>query len=254
MDEGLSVIGVAGKEVAFELLLVDPADLLSDGDRVPRFVVDAGDPEDDRGDVSALLPDDLFRLDLGLRIIPGRFDRRRLIDQFAGSRGLHDQQTAGEDELFDVEVLEMLQETAGSLNGEVVVQPAWLSLEVVVSGEVDDARDVVAVVFTEISEGGLDLVGLCEIDLNIVDLFAIVGRRWSIKAHHGVLPGQPLDNPTPDQTFRTGHEDKGLVAASGRERVELHGVSSVGSSAAERDETGRKQTAFLSWQCLRDSD
>ena len=105
VHQGLSAGGIAWEDVAFELLLVDPRNLLRNGQGMALLIVDTRDAQDHCRNRSALLTDDFFGAELGLRIRPCGPGRRLLRQEFSLVRRLHHEQTAGEDELLEVKVL-----------------------------------------------------------------------------------------------------------------------------------------------------
>ena len=55
------------------------------------------------------------------------------------------QHRAREDELFNLELLKMLQETLGAAHGDLFIKRARFTREIVVGGEMNNGRDSVSV-------------------------------------------------------------------------------------------------------------
>ena len=135
----LAVRGVAGEQVAGGLTLVDAGDLLGEEGGAAALVVDAGRPQDHDGDQTVLGPNQLFRLDLRLRVGPLGFERPVLGDRPSRLRGGVNEHRAREHELLDfVEpTLQASQQTAGALHRHALVLGIGLAGEIVVRRQVN---------------------------------------------------------------------------------------------------------------------
>jgi hypothetical protein len=77
-----------------------------------------------------------------------------------------DEHGAGIYELFDLEVLQRAQKTAGALDVDTLVERFVLAREVEECGEVDDAGDARAMLFPKLFESAADRVIAAEIDMD----------------------------------------------------------------------------------------
>ena len=129
-----------------QAVLVDLRYLLREKRRAPVVVVNSCGAEEDDGDVPVALMQQCLGVDLGLRIRPGRTDWRLLADALLRSGGrLMDQHRAGEDELLDLERLQPVNQPAGALHGDLVVERIGVTRDIIIGGEVDHRGDAVAV-------------------------------------------------------------------------------------------------------------
>lgn len=78
-----------------------------------------------------------LRLDLRQGIGPSRINQSILVDAMSGFGQYMDQHRAGEDELFDLKLLKMLQQPFRATHGDLLVEWARFAGEVVVRGEMD---------------------------------------------------------------------------------------------------------------------
>jgi hypothetical protein len=211
MDEGLAMARVAGEEVALHRLLVDAADVLGDGKGVAGIVVDAGDAQDQGGNRSALLPDHLFRLDLGARVVPRRIRRRRFGDRplFLVHR-LHDEQAAREDELLHGKRPQGAQEAARALHGQIAIERAGRAREVVVGREVDDAGGgEPRRVGGNPVEGALHGIVTREIALDELGAGGHLAWGLDVQGEHRVVGGEGLHGSRADEAGAAGDDDGG---------------------------------------------
>src|SRR3546814_40139 len=94
-----------------QAVLVNLRYLLREKSRASVVVVNSGGAHINDGDVSVALMQQCLGVDLGLRIGPGRADRRVLVDALVGCGGrLMNEHRAGEDELSDFERLQRSEE------------------------------------------------------------------------------------------------------------------------------------------------
>src|SRR5688572_28852016 len=100
MHKGLPVTRIAWKQIAFELFPVYAIDLVGDWNHAAILVINSSDAKDRCRNRTPLRSDYLFGFNLGLRVLPSRFDFRRLCDWFARHGRFHDEMAAGKDELL----------------------------------------------------------------------------------------------------------------------------------------------------------
>ena len=135
----LAVRGVSGEQVAGGLALVDAGDLLGKKRGAAALVVDPGRPQDHDGDQTVLGSNQLFRLDLRLRVGPLGFERPVLGDRPSWLRGGVNEHRTRKHELLDfVEpTLQASQQTAGALHRHALVLGIGLAGEIVVRRQVN---------------------------------------------------------------------------------------------------------------------
>ncbi len=141
MHEGLPVGDIPGKDVARELTLGDPLDLLDYGDRVAVVVIHARDSQNRHRNVSPLGLNYLLRHDLRFGIVLLELQRPVLINSLAGQGRSVDEHCAGEDKQPHFERLKRPQQPFGPANSDLFVLRAGLAREIVVRGQMDDCSD-----------------------------------------------------------------------------------------------------------------
>jgi hypothetical protein len=234
VDEGLAGAEIAGIEMALDVALVDPRDLLREGRHGGAVVVQTREVEQDVPDRAMLLPDHRLGRRLGLGIGPFRRDRRLLVDPLAGfARRVH-QHRSRVDELADLERLKRAQQAACALHVDLVVERMVLAGEVEIGGKMHDARDARAMLLTEFPKRQLDRIRGGQIDLDAVD------RRFAtlqIEADHAVVGLERLGEGRADRAGDAGDHDDRLGLRIGI-HVDRAGVPRAGRRQAKRARRG----------------
>jgi hypothetical protein len=158
VQHALADLGVAGVQPALQVALVDAGDLLGERGHGGAVVVQPGEVQQGDGDPAVFLSDHRLRLGLRSRIGPFRLERLALVDALARPTRTVNQHRAGIDELFDLEVLQRVQQAARALNVHRPIQRIVLTGEVEVGGEMNDAGDVAAVALAQLPECRRDLL------------------------------------------------------------------------------------------------
>src|SRR5215207_11116232 len=132
--------GIAGKQVAGGLTLVDTGDLLREECSAAALIIDPRRTQDHGWDRASLGPDHLLRFDLRLRVGPFGVDRPVFGDRPSRLRRGMDEQGAREYKLLDcVEALaKAAQEPARSLDLTTWYLGSGLPGEVVIRREVNN--------------------------------------------------------------------------------------------------------------------
>jgi DNA-binding winged helix-turn-helix (wHTH) protein len=188
---------VAGKEFARQLALEDALDLVRERDRVAFVVVDAGDAQADGTNVSALSADQRFGRDFRARVVPFRLERRMLVDALPGLRGRVGEHGAGEDELFDLELVQRAEKAASPANGDLIVHGARFSREVVVGRQVHDGVDLAPISVTDALDGGYDTLIRGEVNTNALGFPWGMWPALPVEADHWKLRAKDLTTGRP---------------------------------------------------------
>ena len=116
--------------MALQVALADAGDLVGERGDDCLVIVEAGEAEDGERDGAVMVPDDLLRRRLGLRVGPFGMEWPVLVDRLARRAGLLDQHRARIDELLDLEPLEPFQQPPRPLDVERGVERVLLTREV----------------------------------------------------------------------------------------------------------------------------
>ncbi len=144
MHERLAVRRIAGKYAAQHLPLIDALDLVRQRRYLAIVGVHAGDAKDQCRNIAAFLMNDSLRINLRLRIGPGRLQWRVLIDYLPRRRWRMDQHRARINELLDLERTQRTQQTARALDIHAVIQRIGFTRKIVERSKMDHCGKTIA--------------------------------------------------------------------------------------------------------------
>ena len=119
-----------------------------------------------------------------------------------------DQHRAREDELLDLERLQPVDQSAGALHGDLLIERIRIARDVVISGKVDHRGDAIAKPRAHLVERGADRFVRSEVYVDRRRGRRRVRRTGAIEADNRVAFAKPSDQRGGYKTARTGDEDQ----------------------------------------------
>src|SRR5690606_29768896 len=143
---------VAGKQVALQAPFVDALHLVRKRRYPAVLVVHAGDAEHRVRNSPVMMFDGFFSLELRLRVLPGRSERRVFRDGYARPRRLVHEHRTRIEKLFDLEVLQAVEQATRAIHIDLLVEGVVLTGKIEVGGEMYDRRQMRAEAFADVPE------------------------------------------------------------------------------------------------------
>ena len=198
VQERLPACEVPRVDLSAHPFLVDARDLLSEKGGMALIVVNPGRSQENEFLVSLLLMQHRFCADF--RGAVGKFGIERRVFVYrvsGGGRGMG-QHGGGENELFQLKVLETFEKPLAPLDGHRIIGGMVLSAEVKKRREMDAGSDAVAVSQSQPCQCFIDAGLVRDVETDAFSLMRRMGRRMAIQTNDTVFLVQPFNDRSPE--------------------------------------------------------